>query len=156
MIAGLRTYKAAFSAIAVTAAQDLWEVNAASAKPCWIPRVELGQYTDAGDAQDELLSLLWIRDHSTSGSGGGTITPTPEGAVGAFSGTVERNNTTQATGGSPLTFGATSWNVRSGYIWAPDPMGWIFVPGGGRVVLAMTAPADSITLNGTAWIIECG
>jgi hypothetical protein len=156
MLAGLRFYKSTFSAVSVSAPQDLFEINAASAKPCWISRCELGQYSDAADAQDELLSLLWIQDHSTSGSGGASITPTPSGGVGAFSGTAERNNTTQATGGSPLTIGASSWNVRGGWIWAPDPTGWIFIPGGGRCVLAQTAPADAITMNGTIWLVEAG
>lgn len=156
MIPGGRHYKATFSAIAVTAAQDLFEIVAASGKPCWLIGLEIGQYTDAGDAQDELLSLLFIRDYSTSGSGGAAVTPTPQTGDTAFSGTVERNNTTVASGGTPLTMYATSWNVRAGYIWQPDPMKWIYIPSAGRLVVTQTVPADSITMNGTALFIEVG
>lgn len=156
MITGLRYYSCPFNAIAVTAAQDLFEVNAASGKPCWVTGVELSQYTEFGDAQDELLSLLWIQTHSTSGSGGGTITPVSEAGQTAFSGTVERNNTTQATGGSPVTVRASSWNVRGGYQMLWDPLKWLYVPSSGRLVLAQTAPADSITMNGTLFLAEVG
>jgi hypothetical protein len=156
MIAGGREYSGAFSAIAVSAAQDLFEVNGSSSRMTWVTGIELGQYTDFGDAQDENLSCTWIQAHSTSGSGGGTITPTPNGADAAFGGTLERNNTTQATGGSPITGRGFTWNVRQGYVMHWDPTKWILVPASGRIVLAQLAPVDSITMNGTIFLYEVG
>jgi hypothetical protein len=157
MLPGLRKYDAPFKAIAVSAAIDVFEVNASSTKITWITGIEFGQYTDFADAQDELLSCTWIQAHSTSGSGGASVTPNPHGSDAAYGGTVERTNTTQATGGSPIDRRAFSWNVRAGYVMHWDPGSWLMVPSnGGRVVLAQTAPADSITMNGTIYLAEAG
>lgn len=156
MMRGWRVYTATFNAVAVTAATDLFELNAASGKPCVLMRVEFAQYTDFGDAQDEILPLLFKQDFSTSGSGGSAPTATPAGGDTAFSGTVETNNTTVASGGSPLTVYATGWNVRAGYIWAPDPDCYLHVKSSGRLIINQAAPADSITMNGVIVFAEFG
>ena len=154
MLAGLRYYTAPFNAISVSAAQDLFEVNSASGKLTWITGVNLSHYS--GDAQDELLSLVWILGFTTSGSGGGTITPAAASGDSAYSGTVERNNTTQANTGTTTTLRSDSWNVRAGYVMHWDPTKWLLVPSSGRVVLQQTAPADAITMNGTLHLAEAG
>jgi hypothetical protein len=155
MINGIRFYHAPFSAVAVTAAQDLFEVTSSATKITWITGIELSQYTDFGDAQDELLSLKWITGYTSSGSGGSSVTPLG-GSGTSYGGVVEINNTTQASGGSPVTERATSWNVRGGYTMMWDPTKWLMLPISTRIVLAQTIPVDSITMNGTIYLAEAG
>ena len=152
-----RVYSATFSAVSVAAAQDLFEVNAAAAKPVRILGAEIGQYSDAGDAQDELLSIQFITGYTTSGSGGTSVTPAPiDPGDTAFGGTVEANNTTVAADGTGLIRHSSSFNVRAGYVWMPVPEARIVIVPSGRGVLRITVPADAITTNGTLWFEEIG
>jgi hypothetical protein len=65
-------------------------------------------------------------------------------------------NTTQATGGSPITRRVTTFNVRAGYVMMWDPTKWLLVPASGRLVLTAPAPADSVTLGSTIYLAEAG
>ena len=62
-------FSASFSAVAVSAAQDVFELVAPSTSRVAIRSISLGQYSDAGDAAAELLSVLIMRGHTTSGPG---------------------------------------------------------------------------------------
>lgn len=156
MIAGIREYDAAFAAVAVTTAIDIFEVNGHADRITWVTGIEFAQHTDFGDAASEILSLAWIQAHSTSGSGGAAVTPTPNNTDAAFGGTVERTNTTVATGGSPITRRASAWNIQVPYVMLWDPAKWIMIPQSGRLVITMSAPADSITMSGTIYLAEVG
>jgi len=153
-----RVYTAQFNAVAVTAAQDYFEINAAAGKPVKIHWVEIGQNSDAGDAQAEMLRILLITGFTTSGSGGTTPTAgkTDEGDA-AFSGTVEVNNTTVANTGTTVTRHAGNFNVQQGYtfVWTPETRP--LINAGGRAVFNMpVAPADSLTMSGTVCFEEFG
>lgn len=152
-----RMYSMVVDAVAGTAAQDLLELNPASTKPCVIHEIRVSQSSDAGDAQDEMLQLKLVRGHSTSGSGGSSVTPTPiDPGDAAFAGTAERNNTTQATGGSPVTLLAEAFNVRSGFLYIPTPECRPVIAAGSRAVLSALAPADSLTFSVTVVFEEIG
>lgn len=154
-----RYYTVTFSAVAVTAAQDLFELTPAAQKPIEICGIEIGQTSDAGDAADELLQLSIIRGLATSGSGGSAPTPAPMGSsAGTASGfTAEVNNTTVATSGTAVTLWTTAFNVRAGYInWFPEDIR----PGASAtntlLVVRLTVPADSLTMSGTLYVREGG
>lgn len=153
-----RIYAVSFSAVAVTAAQDLFEITPADDKPVEIVGIELGQSSDAGDAQDELLQISIIRGFTASGSGGSSPTPQPMKATQSAAGfTAEVNNTTVANTGTAATLQTTCWNVRAGYInWFPEGC----EPGAGQgnttIVVRQTAPADSLTMSGTLYVRELG
>lgn len=66
-------FSATFSAVAVSAAQDLFEIVAPNTSRVAIRSISLGQYSDAGDAQAEMLSVPLIRGYTTSG--GTSVTP---------------------------------------------------------------------------------
>lgn len=150
-----RMYSATFELVAVTAAQDLFEINAPSdaavvVHGCWI-----SQSSDAADAQSEQLNIL-IHRGSTSGSGGSTPTASPL-SVGdpAFGGTVEANNTSQSTEGTILF--SDSFNVMAGWQWLPTPeMRLVISPSGRLIIELQTAPADSLTMSGTVFFEEIG
>lgn len=145
------TFVATFSAVAVSAAQDLIEIAMPAGKRGIIREVEFGEYSDFGDAQAEILSVLLMRGHGTTGSGGAAVTPAKLAAAGTESAgaTVARNNTTVATSGSPETLRATSWNVQSPFRYYPVPEERITLEPGQRFVVRITAPADAITMNFT-------
>lgn len=139
----------------VSAAQDLLEFVAPSDAVVLIHEVHIGQSSDGASSDSEMLQVSVIRAHSTSGSGGGSATVTPlEAGQAAAGGTYERNNTTQATGGSPVTVFATAFNVLSGLAHVFDPP--IVVSPGVRCVLTVSAPADALTMSANALIDELG
>jgi hypothetical protein len=154
-----RTYAIHFANVAVTAVQDLLEINAASNKPIELVSLCLGQSSDAGDAQDEMLRIEIGRGNTTSGSGGGTVTPSPMNPDDAAAGfTAETNNTTQATGGTRAILHADTFNVRAGYqfMWPLDSRPQAKSDSGKNALcIALPgAPADSLTMSGCAVVRE--
>lgn len=151
-----RRYAVTFEAVAVTAAQDFFEVLPATQKPVRLLGLLLGQSSDAGDAQDELLRIKVIRGHTTSGSGGSAATARPlvpaDTAAGA---TCEINNTTIASAGTAVDLLADCFNVRAGYQlwWTPETAPQV-ANAETIVVRLMAAPADSLTMSGTLYFEE--
>ena len=145
-------YSAVFQGVAVSAAQDFFELNVAAGRTIKLLAVIIGQSTEEGDAASEMLRIDFVVDHSTSGSGGSAPTPRAwdrSNTVAAATG-VEVNNTTQATGGTPLQLYADAWNVQAGFQWIATPEMQIKLAGGSRFVVASPdAPADAITMSGT-------
>ncbi len=153
-----RTYSVSFSAVAVSAAQDLFEISPADDKPVEIVGIELGQSSDAGDAADELLQISIIRGYTTSGSGGSAPTPAPMSPASSAAGfAAEVNNTTVANTGTAVTLQTTCWNVRGGYVqWFPEGCRPVAGQGNTTIVVRQTAPADAITMSGTLYVRELG
>jgi hypothetical protein len=152
-------FTATFSAIAVTAAQDVFEIVAPADSRLRLREVRLGQYSDFGDAAAEILSVQILRGHSTTGSGGAAVTPANvEGHAGrrASAATVARNNTTVASGGSPETVLADAFNIAQGWRYAPAEAEMIRLEKAVRLVVRTSAPADSLTMNGTLVFEELG
>lgn len=151
-----RTYAVTFSAVAVTAAQDLFEITPGTYRPVEIVGIELGQTSDSGDAQDEQLQISIIRGHTTSGSGGSSPTPAPllhNDVAANF--TCEVNNTTVASAGTAVTLHTGVWNVRAGYInWFPEGCRPAAIAANTTILVRQTAPADSITMSGTLYVRE--
>lgn len=134
---------------AFTAQIDVLELLAATGKPLCLAGFELGQTSEVGDAQEEMLSLVLKRvtGAPTSGSGGGTSTfqqlQPNDAAAGA---TLETGNTTKLTGGTSVELKRWSWNVRSPLLYLPVPESRIVCDAGTRLVLELvTTPADSIS-----------
>ncbi len=149
-----RFYSASFSATSVSAAVDVFEVLASSAKPFVLHEVVLAQSSDYGDAAAEGLSVLIKRATGsyTSGSGGSTATPAKHNTNDAAAGpTVETNNTSQASAGSGAltTIRAEAFNVQAGYQYLPPPEQRVFFLPAEACVVSITAPADALTLSGT-------
>lgn len=149
-----------FSAVAVTAQQDFFEITNASTRILLIHAIELAQSTEVADAQEEGLAVLMKRGvGATTGSGGSTPTPilleTNSGAVAA---TAKANNTTKMTSGTITTLVSTNWNIRNTpmqWLWTPE-MRPVLSPSERFTVELATTPADSITMSGTLWFEEIG
>ena len=145
-------FSSTFSVTAVTASVDIWEIVAPATGPVVLHRCVIGQTSDVGDAQEEILPVLIKRGQTTSGSGGApTISTGDLGLTGAsFGGTLEGLNTTKATAGTILTLYSDPWNVRGSWDWLPTPETRIWIPASGRATVELAAaPADSITVSST-------
>jgi hypothetical protein len=157
-----RRHTAVFKEIAVTAAQDLFEITAPTDAIVVIHSWNVSQKSEVGDAQEEGLTLTCNRGvgATTSGSGGSSVTPQQiEDGDSAFGGTVERNNTTPmaAGSGSLEELEVCSWNVRVPYVCIyPPELRPVISPGNRWTLELETAPADSITMSGTIVFEEVG
>jgi hypothetical protein len=151
-----RMYSIEFENIAVTAAQDFFEISPAANKPVAIHEVGLSQSTDVGDAAEELLRIQVIRGFTATGSGGASVTPTPLSPADTASGaTCERNNTTPATTGTGLSVYSGSFNIRVGLekIWTPETRP-VTINGTLVVVRLLSTPADSLSMGGYVYFEE--
>lgn len=150
-----RVYAAVFEEVAVTVAQDLWEVVAPADASVKIHSVTISQSTDAGDAEAEMLPILIHRGTAT-GTGGTTVVPSPlELGDAAFGGVVEANNTTQSVEGTFLH--AEAFNVQIGFFYLPPPEDRPTIsPSALFIVELQLAPNDSINVNGTVVFEEIG
>lgn len=150
-------YSVSFDNVAATASQDLFELNTSSTKSTIIHSIYVGQSTDFGDAQSELMRWRINTGHSTSGSGGSTFTPAILDGGSAAGATCKINNTTIASSGTELVRHADCFNVMGGIIYRPTPEERIKVPVSTRLcVRLLSTPADSITLSGTMIFEEVG
>lgn len=152
-------YYAEFENVAITAAQDIFEVLAPADAVIKLHSIYLGQSTDVGDAAEEILRLKIQRGAGvTSGSGGSTVTPAPlENGMAAAGATVEANNTTEISAGTITDLMSLYWNIRVPFEMIFTPETQPVISASDTLVLAlMAAPADSITCAGTLVFEEIG
>jgi hypothetical protein len=155
-----RFYSIPISGVASPAAAfDLFEVLASAGKAFVLHEVVVGQSSDYGDAAAEGLGVAIKRATGsyTSGSGGSTVAPAKHLTNDAAAGpTAEVMNTTQAAAGSGAltTLRAEAFNVQAGWQYLPTPEQRITFLPAEAVVVSVTAPADAVTVSGTAVIEE--
>ena len=151
-MADRNVYTVSFSNVAVTAAQDLFEITAAAGHRLELIDVRFGQISDVGDAAAEQLGVNITRGNS-SGSGGAAVTPQAVYVPGRNPTSVaERNNTTPGTGGFVLI--SDVFNIAAPYLYRPGETERIVTAPGGRLSIGITAPADSLTMYGSATFAE--
>jgi hypothetical protein len=151
-----RIYSVIFDAVAVTAAQDLFEISPADDKPVEIVGLFIAQVTDVGDAADEILKYSIIRGFTSSGSSGSTPTPAPLSSIDTAAGfAVECNNTTVANTGTSVTLHNDAFNVRAGLqLWFPPEARPSASQANTTIVVRIPAPSDSLTMSGTIYVRE--
>lgn len=158
---GMR-YSGAFEDVAVSAAQDLFELVAPADSTITIHSVRAGQSSDFGDAAAEGLSISFVRGEGTvtSGSGGSTPTPAPlESGFAASGATLEANNTTKMVVGTGTltTLYNDAFNVQVGFLYQPVPEERIVVSPSDRMTVELVgAPSDALTMSGTIVWEESG
>jgi hypothetical protein len=153
-----RLYTAVFNNVAITAIQDLFEIVAPADSIVILHDIHISQNSDVGDAAEEILRIELTSGHTTSGSGGSAPTAIPvDSGDSAFGGTVEANNTTQASGGTIVTHYVWDWNIRVGFdkVWTPETRP-VLTPSRRACLELPAAPADSITASGTITFEEIG
>ena len=152
-----RCYTVSWTAVAVTVAADIVEITPADDKKIEVYGIVWKQYTDVGDAAEEIIPWSVIRGHTTSGSGGTATTPRPLDRDDPAAGfTAEMNNTTAASAGTTVVLHADATNIRVGEsMFLPEGSGWTASQADTTLVIRMgAAPADSITTQGTIYVRE--
>jgi len=148
-----RIYTASFTEVAVTAQQDLFQIEA-NTVPAIIHSVMLSQTSDVGDAAAEGLSILIRRvtDAVTNDIAEGLM----DAGDAAANADLAVNETTELTTGA-ATIIADTWVLPMNYLWLPPPEHRIVVEVGNAVTVNLnTTPADSITMSGTLIFEEIG
>jgi hypothetical protein len=144
---------------AFTVAADLFELTPADDKPIKVLAVNLHQTSDFGDAQDEVISVVWVRGHTSAGSGGTAKTPRPCNPSDTAAGfTAAVGNTTAASGGTAVNLPRHGFNVRAG-LERPytDAEAAEATQANTTLLLRMAAaPADSLTIGGAVLVEEGG
>lgn len=148
-------YTARFSGVAVTLAQDLFQLLASATVPIIIHEVRMGQSSDAGDAEAEMLRIDLARsDMTINGSLGSVVTPVGHSPGSPAAATVaEANNTTLSTVQTIVL--SDTFNVQAGWLYVPTPEERIIVlPTDGFIVSLPAAPNDSLTFAGSVTFEE--
>jgi hypothetical protein len=149
-----RVFSVSFSEVAVTAQQDLFQIEALNV-PAKLHAVYLSQSTDVGDAQSEGLSILIQRvtDAVTNDLAEAKI----DAGSAAANADLAVNETTELTTGAEVVHSEV-WNIAQGpFVYLPPPEHRpSIVIGDALVVNLNTTPADSITMSGTAYFSEIG
>ena len=148
-----RLYSFSFSEVAVSAQQDLFQIEAQTV-PAKLVAVYLSQSTEVGDSAEEGLSILIRRvtDDVTNDVAEVKI----DGGDGAALADLAINETTELTTGAEIVH-TEAWNVRMPFIYLPPPeLRPVIQIGNAIVVNLNTTPADSITMSGTCYFEELG
>ena len=146
-------YTATMASNAVTTAKTLMHINGITNGIVVIHSAFFGQYSDAGDAQAEMLPIQIARHGSNSVSGGTTVTPRPNLVNDqAYAGTVIAGASNTSTN---LIVLGESFNVQAGWYYTPTPEERIVIPPKSAGVSYPSlrfklpnAPTDSVTMIG--------
>lgn len=135
---------------------DFWELTPADDKPIEIVAITLGNKSELGDAQEEMVAYSVVRGNTTTGNGTST-TPRPlDPSDGAASFTAKVVSSTPASAGTAVTSIADTFNIRAGlnaiYPEAMRPKA--SQADGTMCVRLLTALADDATFSGTIYIRE--
>ncbi len=148
-----RVYTVQFSEVAVSAQQDLFQIEAITV-PAKILAVYLSQSSDVGDASAEHLSIRICRvtdavvdDLATVQRDTGDATQNANVAV---------NETTELVTGLEV-YHSEAWNIALPFVYLPTPqMQPIIQVSNAMVVNLNTTPADALTMSGTIYFEELG
>ena len=151
-----RIYKVTFSAISISAVQDLFEINPGTNKPFWLLGCKITQ--SVSETSEQLrYTIERVTATFASGSGGGSAVVAkcdPGDSAAGF--TAERNNTTRATGTKEI-LEDEGQNVINGWLYQPTPKQIeIFTNGQPCIIGLPTAPGAALTMSGVAYVEEVG
>jgi hypothetical protein len=148
-----RIYTVQFTNVAVTAQQDLFQIEALVV-PATIHAVYLSQTTDVGDAAAENLSIMLCRFTDAVTDDLATVQLDPGDAT--QNADVAVNETTELVTGLEIIH-SEAWNIAMPFVYLPPPeLRPIVQIGNGFSVNLNTTPADSITMSGTIYFEEFG
>jgi hypothetical protein len=135
---------------------DLFEIVPADDKPVEIVALSLGNKSEVGDAQDEMLAYSIVRGNTTSSNGTATTPQLLDPSDPAASFTAETVGSTPATAGTSVTLLSDTFNVRAGLmlVLPAEMRPKVSQANTGMYVRLTTAVVDDLTLSGTLWVRE--
>lgn len=152
-------YTVSFDQQSIAAASgdyDLFEIVPADDKAVEIVALSLGNKSEIGDAQDEMLAYSIVRGNTTSSNGTSTTPQLTDPSDPAASFTAEVVGSTPASAGTSVTLVADTFNVRAGLmlVLPPEMRPKVSQANTGLYVRLTAAVADDLTLSGTIWVRE--
>jgi len=148
-----RIYTATFSEVAVTAQQDLFQIEA-NTVGVKLHAVFLSQTSEEGDSAAEHLSIL-IQRVTDAVTNDVTEVKIDDGDAAANA-DLAVNETTELTTGASIIH-AEGWNILTPFVYLPLPEHRPIIQVGNAIVVNLnTTPADSITMSGTMYFEELG
>lgn len=148
-----RVFSVSFTEVAVTAQQDLFQVEALVV-PVIIHAVYLSQTSDVGDAAAENLSILIRR--VTDAVTNDLAEVKLDGGSAAANADLAINETTELVTGAE-TIHSEAWNIAMPFVFLPPPELRPYIKIDEVIVVNLnTTPADSITMSGTLYFEEQG
>lgn len=148
-----RRYSFSFTEVAVTAQQDLFQIEAQTV-PAIIHAVYLSQTSDVGDAASEGLSILIRRFTDTVTNDVAEVKL--DGGSANANANLAINETTELVTGTE-TIHSEGWNILLPFVFIPPPeLRPVVQVGNGLAVNLNTTPADSLTMSGTLYFEEFG
>jgi hypothetical protein len=150
-----RVYSVQFNNVAVTVAQDLFELTPADDKP--IELIAAVVTVRDSETNEQFTCTVQRRSGAfTGGSGGSAPTPVKASSIDTAAGfTAEVNNTTRATGGTQEILHAEGWPSQGGWGFTPTPGAEPRAIQGEALVIGLeNAPGASTNFNGTVWVRE--
>ncbi len=146
-----RMYTVQFSEVAVSAQQDLFQIEALTV-PAIIHGIYISQSSDVGDSAAASVSIRINRvtdavtdDLATVQLDKGDATQLADVAI---------NETTELVTGLEVIH-SEAWNIAMPFIWLPTPEMRIVVEVGNVVVVNMNT-TDTLTMSGTLYFEEIG
>jgi hypothetical protein len=147
-------YSLVFTDVAVTAQQDLFQVEPAT-NACTIYAVYISQRSDVGDAAAESLSIV-LRTATDEVTDDAVPERPLDAGTSAFTGDTAINETTELTTG-PIVYHSEMWNIALPFVWLPPPEMRIVVPVGVAFLVNLnTTPTDELTMSGTIYFGQKG
>lgn len=148
-----RIYSLSFTEVAVSAQQDLFQVEALVV-PVKLHSVILSQSSDVGDAAAESLSII-IRRVTDAVMDDLAVVNIDTGDA-AQNADVAINETTELVT-SPTVIHTEDWNIAFPFIYLPIPKHRPNIVIGDVIVVNLnTTPADALTMSGTLLFEEMG
>lgn len=148
-----RFYSFSFTEVAVTAQQDLFQIQAVTV-PAILHAVYISQTSDVADAAAENLSILIARVTDTVTNV--TAETKLDNGSAAANALLNVNQTTELVTGI-ATIHSEAWNIAQPFIFLPPPeLRPIVTIADAIVVNLNTTPADSLTMSGTLYFEEIG
>lgn len=134
---------------------DFFELGPAANKPIEIVGIEIGNKSEIGDAQEEMVAYAIVRGNTTSGNGSAATPRALDPTDGAASFAAETVGSTPASAGTALTLVASTFNIRAGLqVIYPELMRPKAANTDLLCVRLLTALADDATMSGTVWVRE--
>lgn len=150
----MRVYTQQFIAVAVSAQQDLFQIEALIT-PITLLGLVLGQETEEGDAVAESLGIIIARitDDVTDDA---LVEAQMDAGDAVMTGDTAINETSELTTGIDIVH-ADAWNIALPYVWMPPPEMRIIIEIGNALVVNLNeTPADAITMSGTVYLGQSG
>lgn len=146
-------YTVSFSEVAVTAQQDLFQIEA-KVVPVTIHAIYLSQTSDEGDAAAENLSIVINR--VTDAVTNDLAEVKLDTGSSAANANLAINETTELTTSAEIVH-TEAWNIALPFVWLPPPEMRIVIPIDDTVVVNLNnTPTDELTMSGTLYFSEAG